>query len=376
MPLLPNTNSSDLLKSLQTRTVYANYIIQQQKIAQGCITVVSRANTQASDLYQIKEGAQLTTPTFQSTLLADPANGCPPSAFPPGAPTNIVATAGAAQVTLTWSAPSFTGTSPITSYRITSVPLSSTVVTANTTATITGLTNGTSYIFSVVATNSIGNSIAGVSNSVTPTAPPLKLLVIGDSQVTTVASVISSRLTALGYTGFTVDSVVLSITYNGNTLTIANYNTALIWTNSSHTGATGLGAAIRSFVNAGGNVVSATFIWNLYASDIDFTTTPFQPRGQSNDSTAIMIIDVVHPITTGVTLSLNGGNTVLTNGAVVLQSGATRLARFTATGDTVVGINTVGTARLVGLNLYISNLSSTPIRDLTINSCLWANKNI
>jgi hypothetical protein len=202
------------------------------------------------------------------------------------------------------------------------------------------------------------------------------LLVIGDTQVTTVASVISSRLTALGYTGFTVDSVILSITYNGSTLTIANYNTALIWTNSSHTGATGLGAAIRSFVNAGGNVVSATFIWNLYASDIDFTTTPFQPRGQSNDSTAIMIIDVVHPITTGVTLSLNGGNTVLTNGAVVLQSGATRLARFTATGDTVVGINTVGTARLVGLNLYISNLSSTPIRDLTINSCLWANKNI
>ena len=376
MPLLPNTNSSDLLKSLQTRTVYANYIIQQQRIAQGCITVVSRANTQASDLYQIHEGAQLTTPTFQSTLLADPANGCPPSALPPGAPTNIVATAGATQVTLTWSAPSFTGTSPITSYRITSVPLSSTVVTANTTTTITGLTNGTSYIFSVVATNSIGNSVAGVSNSVTPTAPPLKLLVIGDTQVTTVASVISSRLTALGYTGFTVDSVVLSITYNGNTLTIANYNTALIWTNSSHTGATGLGAALRSFVNAGGNVVSATFIWNLYPSDMDFTTTPFQARGQSNDSTAIMIIDVVHPITTGVTLSLNGGNTVLTNGAVVLQSGATRLARFTATGDTVVGINTVGTARLVGLNLYISNLSSTPIRDLTVNACLWANKNI
>lgn len=293
MPLLPNTNSSDLIKSLQARTIYANYIVQQQKISQGCITVVSRANTQASDLYQIYEGAQFTSPTVQSTILADPANSCPISVF-----------------------------------------------------------------------------------SVTPDAPPLKLLVLGDTLASTVASVIAARLTALGYTGFTVDSATIGTTYTGNTLKIANYNTALIWTNSSHTGATGFGAAIRSFVNAGGNVVSSTFIWNLYPSDMDFTTTPFQARGQSNDSTAIMIIDVVHPITTGVTLSLNGGNTVLTNGAVVLQSGATRLARFTATGDTVVGINTVGTARLVGLNLYISNLASTPIRDLTVNACLWANKNI
>ena len=294
MPLLPNTNSSDLIKSLQARTIYANYIVQQQKISQGCITVVSRANTQASDLYKIHEGGQFTTPTFQSTLLADPANSCP---------------------------------------------------------------------ISVV-------SVAPV------VLPILKLLVLGDSSAAAAASVISARLTALGYTGFTVDNVDIGTTYTGATLTTTNYNTALIWTNSSHTGATGLGAAIRSFVNAGGNVVSATFIWNLYASDMDFTTTPFQAHGQSNDSTAIMIVDVVHPITTGVTLSLNGGSTVLTNGTVVLQSGATKLAHFTATGDTLAAINTVGSARLVGLNLFISNLSSTPIRDLTVNACLWANRDI
>jgi hypothetical protein len=376
MPILPNTNSSDLLKSLQSRTIYANYIIQQQKVSQGCITVISRANTQASDLYQIHEGAQFTSPTFQSTLLAYPTNNCPPSAFPPGPPTNIIGTPASTQVTLSWSAPAFAGTTPIISYTITSNPPSSMVITASTTATITGLTNGTPYIFSVVATNSVGNSTAGVSSSVIPAAPALKLLVIGDTQASAVATAISSRLTALGYTGFTVDSVTLGTTYTGNTLTIANYNTALIWTNSSQTGATGLGVALRSFVNAGGNLVSGTFIWNLYPSDMDFTTTPFQSHGQSNDATGVMIVDVVHPITTGVTLGLTGGNSTLTNGTVVLQSGATKLAHYTSSGDTLLAINTVGTARLVGINLYILNLAYTPVRDLTVNACLWANKNI
>ena len=89
-----------------------------------------------------------------------------------------------------------------------------------------------------------------------------------------------------------------------------------------------------------------------------------------------MIVDVVHPITTGVTLSLNGGSLILTNGTVALQSGATKLAHFTASGDTLLAINTVGSARLVAINLYISNLSSTPIRDLVVNACLWANKDI
>jgi len=168
MPVLPNTSSSDLIKSLQSRTVYANYIIQQQKIEQGCINIVSRASTQASDLYEIHVGAQLTTPTFQSTVLADPVNRCTPSGLPPGAPMNVIATAGTTEVTISWAAPTFSGTTPVISYTITSTPASSTVTTTGSIITITGLTSGTSYIFSVVATNSVGNSIAAVSSPVTP----------------------------------------------------------------------------------------------------------------------------------------------------------------------------------------------------------------
>jgi Fibronectin type III domain len=75
----------------------------------------------------------------------------------PGQPTNVVATAGNGQVTVTWAAPSGSGT--VDSYTVyysatnpvtTASPTKMTGITANT-ATITGLTNGTTYYFIVTA---------------------------------------------------------------------------------------------------------------------------------------------------------------------------------------------------------------------------------
>ena len=89
----------------------------------------------------------------------------------PGAPTSVTASAGNGQATISFTAPS-QGGSPITSYTVTSSPSSLTGSGALSPITVTGLTNGTAYTFTVTATNSSGAGGASTaSNSVTPSAP-------------------------------------------------------------------------------------------------------------------------------------------------------------------------------------------------------------
>jgi uncharacterized protein (TIGR02145 family) len=87
----------------------------------------------------------------------------------PGSPTGVSASAGNGQATVLFSAPANTGGSPITGYTVTSSPAGGTATGTNLSLTVTGLTNGTSYTFTVVATNAVGNSAASLaSTSVTP----------------------------------------------------------------------------------------------------------------------------------------------------------------------------------------------------------------
>jgi hypothetical protein len=89
----------------------------------------------------------------------------------PGAPTIGTATAGNAQAAVSFTAPAVTGGPAITSYTATSSPGGITGSAASSPITVSGLTNGTAYTFTVTATNSIGTGPASAaSNSVTPSA--------------------------------------------------------------------------------------------------------------------------------------------------------------------------------------------------------------
>ena len=94
----------------------------------------------------------------------------------PGAPTGVSASSGSGSASVTWLAPANDGGRAITLYTVTSNPggITTTVGGQTLMATVNGLTNGTTYTFTVAATNSLGMGPASSpSNGVTPTSTPV-----------------------------------------------------------------------------------------------------------------------------------------------------------------------------------------------------------
>jgi titin len=106
----------------------------------------------------------------------------------PGVPTGLTATAGNAQVTLNWVAPASDGGSAIDYYIIYQNGVALPTHATGLTTTITGLTNGQSYSFTVAAHNAIGPSVQTGAQASTPytvpNAPTGLTAVAGNAQVT------------------------------------------------------------------------------------------------------------------------------------------------------------------------------------------------
>ena len=122
---------------------------------------------------------------------------------PPGTPATPTASAGNGQATVSWPADTTTDGSPLSGYKVTSTPGGHTctaLAVANPQCTVVGLTNGTSYRFSVVAANAGG------------TSPPSAL---------STAVVPTKATTAPTITGFTPTS---GSTLGGTTVTITGTN--------------------------------------------------------------------------------------------------------------------------------------------------------
>ena len=90
----------------------------------------------------------------------------------PDAPTAVAATPGNASAIVSWTPPASDGGAPVTSYTVTASPGSAQVSGAASPLVVPGLTNGTSYTFTVRAANEAGpGPTSSPSNPVTPAAP-------------------------------------------------------------------------------------------------------------------------------------------------------------------------------------------------------------
>jgi len=158
-------------------------------------------------------GAASTFPSssFNATnYWVDPLYTKPP---PPGAPTNVTATAGQASASVSWTAPASGGapTSYVIQARVagnpTGAPKTITGTPPATSTTMTGLTAGTAYTFTVTAANADGTGPASTaSNAVTPTAATTP------AAPTAVSARADSTSALVGWTPPTSDGTILSYT--------------------------------------------------------------------------------------------------------------------------------------------------------------------
>jgi methionine-rich copper-binding protein CopC len=287
---------------------------------------------------------------------------------PPGAPQSVQATGRDGTATVTWQAPASEGGSPIVSYRVTASPggLGVTVGASARTATLTGLTNGTWYTFSVAATNGEASGPAGASDelwmsggsvpTVTAQTPVANARVVGVGSVVT--ATFSEAVFGVDSSSFVLygpnwQVVPASVTYDGATRT-ATLDPSV-----------NLAAHTRYVVGLEGNIWDNEYNW-LPDTSWSFSTGPAPAVGTRGPAANAMAVAV-------------GTNVTAQFSAPVIGYSSSTVQLKTATGKVVpAAVSYNSSTRTVTLNpstnlaadaRYTVTLTGGPtgIRDLVDN---------
>jgi hypothetical protein len=177
----------------------------------------------------------------------------------PGAPTSVIATRQNAQVSLSWSAPTSNGGSALVDYEIefssdagsTWTPFSDSTSTS-TSGVVTGLSNGTAYVFRVKAENIAGLSAPSTaSTAVTPVAP------FGLTMTLDKNSLVAGQTLTATVTAFISDGVIYP-DYGGSapSLTVSTDSAAVFATPSAWS--SGVSTVVVTLKTAGSHSIVAT----------------------------------------------------------------------------------------------------------------------
>ena len=185
--------------------------------------------------------------------------------FPQAAPSSVTAVAGDAQAAVSWRAVP----GEISNYTVTASPGGRSCTSTTTGCSVTGLTNGTPYTFTVRAANEFGSGPASSpSNSVSPTAPTASMNVASPkAKVTRNSVLVSSKVRVSGAGKIaqraTTKKGKKTRTWCRTSKTAANAGTHTLNCNLGKTGRTALRKATlkltlrTTFTPTGGSAVAA-----------------------------------------------------------------------------------------------------------------------